>query len=840
MKTQKILIILALTVGALWTTQAQTNTFYFMDEVPMRNSMNPAFLPNTEIYFDFIFLPNLYLGVGNNSFTMKDFLINQNGQTVTALHPSLNVDDFYKRIKKTTAMDMEFQLNLLSFGFRFKEKNYITFDMDMRMDGGAYLPRDIFKLGLYGTPDEYGINRFDFRKVGLDATLYSEIGVGYMRRLNDQWTVGGKVKFLMGYAGATSRVKKMQLNASQDSWDVNADAAVYGSIPMNYEPADDGGMGTFSPYDNPKDYLKLLYKPAGYGAAIELGVTYEPIKHLVVSAAITDLGFIYWNKNLIRGTMKGDYSFTGIDYEPGDTINLSEIGEEIGAAFNFQTDNATPFAHMMRANANIAIEYGILDNKISFGLLSRTRFNAQRVSEEVTLAANFRPLDWLKAYLTYSFVNSRWNNLGLGLSVRAGVFNMFIAADYIPLNWAKVTTEGNPKPMAIPYNTQRVNLQVGMSWNIGRDSGDKDRDGVKNSKDQCPKTDIKSLRKLCPEVNRKEFVDLDGCTLDEDKDSVPDCYDQCPGTPPNTPVDSVGCPFDDDNDGVYNHLDSCPNTPLGVIVDSKGCPLDDDNDGVPNYLDQCPNTPELVMVDSVGCPLDNDGDGVPDYLDKCPNTPALVVVDSDGCPLDSDGDGVPDYLDECPKTPKEAYGKVDEKGCPKDSDGDSVPDYLDKCPYTVGLPSNYGCPELKTEVRSLFEKAMRGIQFETGKDIIKKTSYSILNSIVEVMVENPTYELTINGYTDDVGNDASNQVLSEKRAASVKKYLTDKGVAVTRMTSNGFGENDPVADNKTSKGRALNRRVEFLVSFEEVSYEKVINPELEGIINTTPEDTTVE
>ena len=82
--------------------------------------------------------------------------------------------------------------------------------------------------------------------------------------------------------------------------------------------------------------------------------------------------------------------------------------------------------------------------------------------------------------------------------------------------------------------------------------------------------------------------------------------------------------------------------------------------------------------------------------------------------------------------------------------------------------------------------------------------------------------------------------MSEKRAASVKKYLTDKGVAVTRMTSNGFGENDPIADNKTSKGRALNRRVEFLVSFEEVSYEKVINPELEGIINTTPEDTTVE
>lgn len=94
MKTRKLVIAIALTVSALCTVNAQTNTFYFMDEVPMRNSMNPAFLPNTSFYFDFVFLPNLYLGVGNNSFTMKDFLINQNGQLMTPLHPSLNVDDF--------------------------------------------------------------------------------------------------------------------------------------------------------------------------------------------------------------------------------------------------------------------------------------------------------------------------------------------------------------------------------------------------------------------------------------------------------------------------------------------------------------------------------------------------------------------------------------------------------------------------------------------------------------------------------------------------------------------------------------------------------------------------
>lgn len=458
---------------------------------------------------------------------------------------------------------------------------------------------------------------------------------------------------------------------------------------------------------------------------------------------------------------------------------------------------------MMHGNFNAAIEYGILKNKISFGLLSHMRFNAQRVTEEVTLAANFRPLDWLKAYLTYSFVNSRWNNIGLGLNLRVGMFNMFLAMDYIPLNWAKMTVAEGGNAIPIPYGTQRVNVQMGMNWNIGRDSSDKDRDGVKNRDDQCPGTPIKQLRKLCPDVNRKHFVDSIGCLLDEDQDGVPDCYDQCPGTPFGWPVDSVGCPFDDDKDGVYNYADSCPNTPIGVLVDSKGCPLDEDQDGVP------------------------------DYLDKCPNTPAGVQVNIDGCPTDQDGDGVPDHLDKCPNTPAEAFTTIDENGCPKDTDGDGVPDYLDKCPTTAGTVDNQGCPELKREVRNLFKRAMQGIQFETGKDVILPKSFPILDDIAKVMFENPTFNLTINGHTDNVGDDNANMTLSEKRAASVRRYLIGKGIDERRMTANGFGETMPIADNKTKAGRAQNRRVEFLVTYEEITYEKVENPELQDN-STTP------
>lgn len=91
--------------------------------------------------------------------------------------------------------------------------------------------------------------------------------------------------------------------------------------------------------------------------------------------------------------------------------------------------------------------------------------------------------------------------------------------------------------------------------------------------------------------------------MDADKDGVPDSKDQCPQTPTGVTVDSRGCPLDRDGDGVPDYMDSCPNTPPGVQVDTKGCPLDSDGDGVADYLDRCPGTPAGQQVDRYGCVL---------------------------------------------------------------------------------------------------------------------------------------------------------------------------------------------------------------------------------------------
>ncbi|PIQ16185.1 MAG: flagellar motor protein MotB [Flavobacteriales bacterium CG18_big_fil_WC_8_21_14_2_50_32_9] len=106
---------------------------------------------------------------------------------------------------------------------------------------------------------------------------------------------------------------------------------------------------------------------------------------------------------------------------------------------------------------------------------------------------------------------------------------------------------------------------------------------------------------------------------------------------------------------------------------------------------------------------------------------------------------------------------------------------------------------------------LNNIFFEFGKSVLKEESFPELNRLVKLLTDNPAITIEINGHTDDVGADADNLKLSQDRAAAVVTYLSSKKIAVNRLSSNGFGETKPIANNKTEEGRQLNRHVEFVV-----------------------------
>jgi OOP family OmpA-OmpF porin len=135
---------------------------------------------------------------------------------------------------------------------------------------------------------------------------------------------------------------------------------------------------------------------------------------------------------------------------------------------------------------------------------------------------------------------------------------------------------------------------------------------------------------------------------------------------------------------------------------------------------------------------------------------------------DSDGDGVVDSKDECPDTPH-GY-KVDPKGCP----------------VSVTLR----------------------LHFAFDSSVIPVKDYPEVEKLAKVMKENPPAKAIIVGHTDAVGTDAYNQKLSERRAQSLSKKLTENGIEANRISASGKGEKEPVVSNATRDGRAKNRRIE--------------------------------
>ncbi len=284
---------------------------------------------------------------------------------------------------------------------------------------------------------------------------------------------------------------------------------------------------------------------------------------------------------------------------------------------------------------------------------------------------------------------------------------------------------------------------------------------------------------------------------DSDGDGVTDPNDQCPTTPQGDHPDSTrpGCPMTDtDGDGVYDNADQCVNVPSGAHPDParNGCPLSDqDNDGISDAEDQCPTQPAGTNPDPArrGCPLtDQDNDGVYDNEDQCVTEPQGLHPDPArrGCPIgDRDHDGITDDVDRCPDQAETFNGREDTDGCP---DG-----------AALGVREG-------GQIR-----IMEQIRFRNNSaEIQGARSLAILDAVAGIMRASPDISsLDVQGHTDDKGDAARNRVLSQERAQSVVQGLVARGVEAGRLTSHGFGPDQPLIPGSSRRARAANRRVEF-------------------------------
>jgi outer membrane protein OmpA-like peptidoglycan-associated protein len=519
---------------------------------------------------------------------------------------------------------------------------------------------------------------------------------------------------------------------------------------------------------------------------------------LRIGVSLVDLGSIKYSKMF----NSQDFTANIINWQLSQIHikNPEDLNDTLKNRFNFKENVSESFRMSLPTALNISVDYRMAkDLYLNFSPYISLR-NATALNTKTHYYSTFSltpryDQKWFGAAIPIQV--DQFGRLRTGLALRMG-----------PI-WIGTNTGISAILGSKTYNIDAYAMvKIPVFRNIPKD---RDKDAVSNKLDQCIDVPGVWAMKGCPDTDGDGITDandkcptepgpaeLNGCP-DRDGDGISDKNDNCPDEAGLAKFN--GCP-DSDGDGIIDSQDHCPNQ--AGIAALNGCP-DRDGDGIADKDDECPDLVGSLAMN--GCP-DRDNDGVADKVDNCPDQPGKPEFG--GCPFaDYDKDGVPDEMDECPASP----GPKETKGCP-DTDGDGIADNVDMCPKTPGTVANKGCPEMKKEEKEIIARAFSNLEFETGKAVIKPVSYPSLNELAGMLKAKSNWKVQLSGHTDNTGTPAKNLELSKNRAQAVKDYLIGQGVEEPKILVEWFGQQRPVADNKTAAGRQKNRRVEMKIVFE--------------------------
>lgn len=444
---------------AVTTASAQTlRSSYFLEGMPLRHQLNPALMSDRS-YVSIPVLGNLFIGSqGNVGISTFLYPTADNGLT-TFMNKSVSADEFLNKLKGMNNLDVAVDVPIFSMGL-YKWGGFNTFGITTRVNTGLYMPKELFAFMKKGQDAPEG-SRYQIENFSEKTNAYVEVAFGHARDITDKLTAGAKVKFLLGGANVNARIDRMNVTMSEDQWVIDSHGYLEGSAAgLDFETdAEKNNEITGVKYNNPG--------MAGFGLGFDLGATYKVLDDLTVSMALTDIGFISWNKNLRGVTANEPFIFDGFkNIETDDNSNngnsfddqLDNLTSDLEELIKFYPANAPKRrATSLRTTLNIGAEYDILDRKISFGLLSSTRFGQPKTWTELMASANFRPTNWFNAALTGS-VSNVGTGWGFVLNFCPKGFNFFIGTDHMI---TRVT------PQWIPVGKPTLNVNIGFNITFG-------------------------------------------------------------------------------------------------------------------------------------------------------------------------------------------------------------------------------------------------------------------------------------------------------------------------------------------------------------------------------------
>lgn len=487
----KYILIIIVAISIADASAQNSQVMYFMN-LPQNHMMNPAIRPLNKIY---VGLPGsgINLNINNNFLNFSDLILKgQAKDLISFSSPDYNPDKFLAGIKDLNSIETESTIQLFGFGISIGKDSYVFLDINDRVNENFVIPGGLFRLALKGDGEFVG-NKIDLSALSGNLKYYREFGLGFSRNFTDRLRLGIKGKLLFGITSAVIDNKSLGLTVNPDfSQLFDANMAINISGPVRFHMDSQNMIDSVYSDDRLKtasgiaDFI-LGKKNNGFG--VDIGATFDLTDRIVISAAITDLGFIRWKKDVTTLKANNHFELSGVTLTEvfDGTKSVEEVGREILDSLKdvfVITNSHEPFKTVIPFGISIGGSYSIT-KQFSVGLLSYSRFIGKQIREALTLSANMNLGNVLSASLCYTAENGRFDNIGAGIAVRAGVAQFYLCSDRIPVKWEKIkgvrTTfdnagnETGTKPYTIPvpavWNT--VNLRLGMNFVFGNRSREK-------------------------------------------------------------------------------------------------------------------------------------------------------------------------------------------------------------------------------------------------------------------------------------------------------------------------------------------------------------------------------
>jgi hypothetical protein len=437
--------------------QAQiSQTIYFMDKLPQSAIVNPAYQHSHNFHLGLPGISSVGANARINFASYNDLVFRhpRNNTLISFLHPDANLSDFTSKLRESNYISPDLHINLISFGFRAR-RSFIRFNISERVSGRATLPGDFIKLGLQGNEQFVGMEG-DFSGTRIDLNYYREYALGYAYRYNEKLNVGVRGKMLFGKANISFSDTDISLytDPGSNNMKLHSNFTVNTSIPMTV--VREGGEIKdilFHFDDDDYDPMDFVFNTRNSGFAIDLGVTYQIIEPVTFYASITDLGFINWKKDVYNFSMNGDFEIEGLnltssrnrnkDDDPAD--NLLDSLQGLFKISETQNSYTRGLPTMIYIGGKYEISPGF-----NFGLLSRSVLYHGRLEQAVSLSANSSMGRRLSASVSYSMMNNKYDNFGMGLSWRGAGLQLYLLTD-------------NLNAVIIPHRSNSINIWAGLN-----------------------------------------------------------------------------------------------------------------------------------------------------------------------------------------------------------------------------------------------------------------------------------------------------------------------------------------------------------------------------------------